>query len=195
MTYLFDSVFRTKKDTPRIFDIPALQKIILEPWTLESFRVGPQPQGRFYEFLDFLGRRPLSVRDHVVLIKGGPQCYIKCRKSCDSTFDEKRQKLVLTPTFHRSSSVTSGLAKLWTYNMSHIIKHLGTVLYRNHVVPDRQGSAAHEIPNHWISPSQSSFKRSSANVKSENNMKNGIVILLALVSSIEMVQMTIWVSL
>ena len=25
-------------------------------------------------------------------------------------------------------------------------------LYRTHMVPDRQGSAAHEIPNHWISP-------------------------------------------
>ena len=34
-----------------------------------------------------------------------------------------------------------------------IILLLATVLYRNHMVPDRQGSAAHEIPNHWISPS------------------------------------------
>jgi len=35
--------------------------------------------------------------------------------------------------FFRSSSVTHGLAKL------------KTVLYRNNMVPDRQGSAAHEI--------------------------------------------------
>ena len=34
-----------------------------------------------------------------------------------------------------------------------MISHFRTTLYWNHIVPDLQGSAAHEIPNHWISPS------------------------------------------
>ena len=38
-------------------------------------------------------------------------------------------------------------------NFWHVISHFRTTLYWNHIVPDRQGSAAHEIPNHGISPS------------------------------------------
>ena len=36
-------------------------------------------------------------------------------------------------------------------NLWHFIQHLGTVLYRNHMVPD-QGSAAHEIEKIIESP-------------------------------------------
>ena len=39
-------------------------------------------------------------------------------------------------------------------NFWHVNSQLRTTLYWNHIVPDRQGSAAHEIPNHWISPTQ-----------------------------------------
>ena len=35
-------------------------------------------------------------------------------------------------------------------NFWHFIYQLGTILYRNHMVPDQQ--VAHEIPNHWNSP-------------------------------------------
>ena len=42
-------------------------------------------------------------------------------------------------------------------NFWYFILLLGTVLYRNHMVPDRQGSAAHEIPDHWISPTLAPF--------------------------------------
>ena len=38
-------------------------------------------------------------------------------------------------------------------NFWQFIEQLGIVFYRNHMVPDRQGSAAHEILNHWMSPS------------------------------------------
>ena len=37
-------------------------------------------------------------------------------------------------------------------NFWHVISQLRTALYWNHIVPDRQGSAAHKIPNYWISP-------------------------------------------
>ena len=37
-------------------------------------------------------------------------------------------------------------------NVWHLISQLRTVLNRIQMVPDWQGSAAHEIPNHWISP-------------------------------------------
>ena len=37
-------------------------------------------------------------------------------------------------------------------NFWHFISQLGAVLYQNHMVLDRQGSATLEIPNHWISP-------------------------------------------
>ena len=45
-----------------------------------------------------------------------------------------RKNCFLPPTFHRSSSVTHELAKLW-----HFILLLGTVFYRIHMVPDDQG--------------------------------------------------------
>jgi len=32
-------------------------------------------------------------------------------------------------------------------NFGHFIYQPGTVLYRKHMIPDRQGLAAHEIPN------------------------------------------------
>ena len=38
-------------------------------------------------------------------------------------------------------------------NFWHVITQLRTTFFWNQIVPDRQGSAAHEIPNHWISPS------------------------------------------
>ena len=44
-------------------------------------------------------------------------------------------------------------------NFWHFISQLGAVLYRNHVVLGRQGSAALEIPNHWISPTLSPTDR------------------------------------
>ena len=37
-------------------------------------------------------------------------------------------------------------------NFWHVISKFRTTLYWNHIVPDRQGSAAHEISNHWIPP-------------------------------------------
>ena len=38
-------------------------------------------------------------------------------------------------------------------NFWHVISQLRAVPHRIRMVSDRQGSAAHEIPNHWISPS------------------------------------------
>ena len=70
---------------------------------------------------DFMGRRPLPVRDYVVSIK-------------TSFFG-------LVPP-HMDSP-----------NFWYFILLLGMVLYRNHMVSDQQGSAAHEIKkNNWISP-------------------------------------------
>ena len=37
-------------------------------------------------------------------------------------------------------------------NFWRVISQIRTTLYWNHIVPDRQGSAAHGIPIHWISP-------------------------------------------
>ena len=42
-------------------------------------------------------------------------------------------------------------------NFWHFISQLGIVLYRNQMVLDQQGSAALEIPNHWISPTVNSI--------------------------------------
>ena len=70
--------------------------------------------------LDFMGRRPLSVWDHVVSIKDGS--YYELRSTVSSTMDSP--------------------------NFGYFILLLGTVLYRNHMVPGRNGSAAHEIQNH-----------------------------------------------
>ena len=45
-------------------------------------------------------------------------CRIKCQKSGDSVCCEIRQKnWILPQTFHRCSSVTDGLAKLWTFDL------------------------------------------------------------------------------
>ena len=43
-------------------------------------------------------------------------------------------------------------------NFSHCVSKLRSVLYRNHMVPGRQRSAAHEIPNHWVFPSSKAFR-------------------------------------
>ena len=53
-------------------------------------------------------------------------------------------------------------------NYWHFISQLGIVLYRNHMVLGRQGSAALEIPNHWISPSVTSVK--AFKMKNRNNI-------------------------
>ena len=78
----------------------------------------------------------------------GRSLVVKCQKSRDSLFGELiHEKMFLPQTFHQSSSVAHGPAKLLALYL-----HLGTVLYRNHLIPDRQESAAHEIPNHCIFP-------------------------------------------
>ena len=55
------------------------------------------------------------------------------------------KRTVLPPTFHRSSHT-------WTHQIFDIKLQLGTVLYRNLIVSNRQELAAHDIQNHWISP-------------------------------------------
>ena len=55
------------------------------------------------------------------------------------------KKWVLSSTLHRPCSVAHGFLTFYSAT--------GAVLYRNHMVPDRQGSAAHEIPDRRISPS------------------------------------------
>ena len=47
---------------------------------------------------------------------------------------------------------TCGFDRRWSY-FWHVISQLRTALYWNHIVPDRQGSAASKIRNHCISPS------------------------------------------
>ena len=59
------------------------------------------------------------------------------------------KKLIFTPNF-----------SIW-----YMISKLRTILYWNHIVLDRQGSAVYENPNHWISPTLGS-------VKNQQNFEN-----------------------
>ena len=89
---------------------------------------------------DFKGRRPLSVR--TIWIKDGPWLLNKVSKVWRvlvwrNKVDEK---------FHVKISIFSliSLPKN-SPNFWYFISLLRTVLYRIHIVPDRQGSAVHEI--------------------------------------------------
>ena len=56
---------------------------------------------------------------------------------------------------------------MWT---RYFIFLLGTVLYRNYMVPYRQGSATNEIPNHWVSPSLQSLIEAFVRSLSKNGL-------------------------
>ena len=83
---------------------------------------------------DFMGRRPLFVRDHVVSIKDGPllsnkmskvwRLYVR-RIYIDSKLEVKTSFLSLNSPHMESP------------DFLHFISGLGTVLYRIHLVPDR----------------------------------------------------------
>ena len=60
-------------------------------------------------------------------------------------FDERIELMRLC--IHSRLMLREFLVKLRVQDL-----YLEADLYANHMVPDRQGSAAHEIPNHWISP-------------------------------------------
>ena len=99
---------------------------------------------------DFVGRRPQLVRDYVVSIGDGPYLSYKLSKVWRvhvwQNYNEKTDFHVqLLNGFIPSHKVSP--------KFCHVISQVRTTLYWNHIVHDRQGSAAHEIPNHWISPS------------------------------------------
>ena len=86
-------------------------------------------------FLDFMGRRPLKVKEHVISVTKVSCSKINCQKSGDTKFGKIKAKNWFLPhTIHRSSSVKHGL--------------LGTVLYLNPIVTGHQGSAVHDVPNY-----------------------------------------------
>ena len=95
-------------------------------------------------------RRPQSVRDRVVSVGDGPLLSNKLSKAWRvhvwQNNSEKNgfhfQLLIGLIPSHKESP-----------NFWHVISQLWTNLYWNNIVPDRQGSAAHEILNYWISPS------------------------------------------
>ena len=96
-----------------------------------------------------MGRRPLPVRNCVVSIGDVLWLLNKLSKNWRvhiwQNYNEKTsfhvQLLIGLIPSHKESP-----------NIWHVISQLRTTLCWNHIVPDLQGSAAHEIPNHWISP-------------------------------------------
>ena len=91
---------------------------------------------------DFMGRRPLPVRDHVDSVKDGPHLWNKISKVWRvhvwQNYTEKTD-------FYLEISIDLVPSHMHSPNFWYFISQVGTVLYRIHMVPDRQGSAAHEI--------------------------------------------------
>ena len=95
-----------------------------------------------------MGRRPQPVRDRVVSIGDGPLLSYKLSKVWRvhvwQNYNEKTD-------FHVQLFIGVIPSHKESPNFCHVISQLKTTLNWKHIVPDRQGSAAHEIPNHWIS--------------------------------------------
>ena len=85
-----------------------------------------------------------------------PSCHINYQKFGEFMFGKIiTKKLILTSNF--SSVLFRGIpSHKESPNFWHVISQLRTTLYCNHIVHDREGSAAHEILNHCISPTLSS---------------------------------------
>ena len=92
-----------------------------------------------------MGRRPQPVQDRVVSIGDCPLLSYKLSKLWRvhvwQNYKEKTdfdvQLLIGLIPSHKESP-----------NFWHVISQLKATLYWNHIVPDRQGSEAHETPNH-----------------------------------------------
>ena len=82
---------------------------------------------------DFVGRRPLPVRDYVVSIKGGPKLGNHVSKVWRLLVRQNKtdEKLDVKISFFRYNFAKHELAKLL------IIYKLGTIPDRKHTVPDR----------------------------------------------------------
>ena len=85
---------------------------------------------------NFKERQPLLVRDYLDSIKNGPWLLNRVlvwRNEIDEKFEEEI-------SIFRLITLPKNSPNFW-----YLISQLRTVLYRIHIVPDRQGSAAHEI--------------------------------------------------
>ena len=77
-----------------------------------------------------------------------PSCHINYQKFGEFMFGKiLTKKLILTSIF--SSVLLRHTRSRQTFDTR--FHNFRTTLNWNHIVPDRQGSAAHETPNHWIS--------------------------------------------
>ena len=97
-----------------------------------------------------MGRWPLPDRDGVVSIGDGPQLSNQLSKVWRvhvwQNYNEKN-------SFHVLLFIDIIPSHKESPNFWHVISQLRATLYWNHIVPDRQGSAASKIRNHCISPS------------------------------------------
>ena len=92
---------------------------------------------------NFKDRKPLSVRDYLDSIKDGPWLLNRVlvwRNEIDEKFEEEISIFGLI-------SLPKNSPNFW-----YLISQLRTVLYRIHIVPDWQGSAAYEILKIFESP-------------------------------------------
>ena len=99
-----------------------------------------------------MGRRPQPVRDRVrvVSIGDGPWLSNKLPKIWRvHVWESYMQKT----SFRVQLLIGLIPSQKESPNFWHVSSQLRTTLYWNQIVLDRQGSAAHKIPNHLISPS------------------------------------------
>ena len=97
-----------------------------------------------------MGRWPLPDRDGVVSIGDGLQLSNQLSKVWRvhvwQNYNDKN-------SFHVLLFIDIIPSHQESPNFWHVISQLRTTLYWNHIVPDRQGSAASKTRNHCISPS------------------------------------------